>query len=598
MFIVQLTASIPALSVAEQQTIATISAVAPSLQTVAAVGLLRCSPGSVETSETDAGVRALVPIALTGTCAGAVQGALLGVASAGVISIIATAVLMRVRGISWMNAAAVTRCPGAMLGVCGFMQMGFVVCGSRLILLSSDATDTALGIIGVGLGATLPLVNICLAWGVISRRCYRIGLTQTARKESTRGGIWLRSVLLPEFELDTSTLPVSKAYSTLVGRSRLVGSVWAAVPVSQPLIMMVVVFVHGAGCSAVLIVAAVCMLLVAGVCHVWFRPHRILVSNYLQSCSMTLNGGMLLAGSKLTTDPQNPSALAATQYIAMAQVALSCVRLCHSVGAFLYMHRFRQASYMLVEPDGHEAVLENPQLPQPPTDDATNYPTFVFEYLVGSARRIKLHEEVNTPVVLPMLPILPISTTPTVQSQLSENRAQALSKPIATQRCEKLVKKPRNTEQLRTTTASTLKQQSPKKLQPSFFAATSKNTRPFHRDIVSTVLNNHRGYVPMELPYTVYWEEEEGQHQRTSIDSDDEELELHTTTTTTDTFDRHDSSYEISSDDGHGSSESSSTSRREVVGKNNTTNQLNDDDDSNCDDGGVDSNATHLMDIL
>ena len=66
------------------------------MQTVAAMSLLRCSPGDSATVETDSTIRALVPVALSGTCAGAVQGAMLAVAAVGVICAVATLIVMRV----------------------------------------------------------------------------------------------------------------------------------------------------------------------------------------------------------------------------------------------------------------------------------------------------------------------------------------------------------------------------------------------------------------------------------------------------------------------------------------------------------------------
>eukprot|EP00658_Telonema_sp_P-2_P044238 TRINITY_DN32092_c0_g1_i1.p1 TRINITY_DN32092_c0_g1~~TRINITY_DN32092_c0_g1_i1.p1 ORF type:complete len:220 (-),score=45.26 TRINITY_DN32092_c0_g1_i1:120-779(-) len=83
---IALDAPLPPLTIAEQQAVAVVSAISPGMQTVAAMTLLRCSPGNTATVETETTIRALVPVALSGTCAGAVQGAILAISMVGAVS--------------------------------------------------------------------------------------------------------------------------------------------------------------------------------------------------------------------------------------------------------------------------------------------------------------------------------------------------------------------------------------------------------------------------------------------------------------------------------------------------------------------------------
>ena len=149
----------------ERTVVAITAFAAADLQTVAAIGMLRCSPGSDEDVESEAGIRALVPVALSGTCAGAVQGALLAIGAAGVLSVMAMSIVKTVKKLSWVEAAAMVRCPGVVIAVWAFVQMGLVVCGARL---TTGGSDVVLGVVGVLAGALLPIMCIGLAWGVVS----------------------------------------------------------------------------------------------------------------------------------------------------------------------------------------------------------------------------------------------------------------------------------------------------------------------------------------------------------------------------------------------------------------------------------------------
>jgi hypothetical protein len=176
--------------------------------------------------------------------------------------------------------------------------------------------------------------------------------------------------------------------------------------------MLFVVFAQGIACDVLLIIAGVLMFLVAAVCHIWFRPHGVFISNILQAAATLLNACLLLiGGAVLVRDPLNPTALSAYVAIAMMQLILSIIRLCHAGGVFTYMYCFRRSMYVRVEPDG-QGNINNP----PPTIDDGDLgggtqsvqmldfndghdkmravtckskgddglpPTFVFEYLIG-----------------------------------------------------------------------------------------------------------------------------------------------------------------------------------------------------------------------
>ena len=341
------------LGVGEQTAIAVGAMVAADLQTVAAIGMLRCTPGSDEDVESEAGIRALVPVALSGTCAGAVQGALLAIGVAGILSGVAICAVKAVKkDVGWMEAAARARCPGIVIAVWAFVQMGLVVCGARLATADGGGADVVLGVVGVVVGAILPAVCVCLARGVVSRRCYRLAQVPDAVAGRHKMVVWARSVFLPSYELDTDVYPVSKAFSTVVGRTRRPSCLWAGLPAMQPVVMLLVVFVRGELCSVFLIVAGVAMLLMGALCHVLFRPHRIVAANYLQGFAMALNAAMLFIASKLVGDPLDTGALGANAAIAMIQVGLSVCRFAHNMCYLGYMRLYEKTTLTVCGADG------------------------------------------------------------------------------------------------------------------------------------------------------------------------------------------------------------------------------------------------------
>ena len=501
---VALLAPPPVLTTAERAAIATVSAGSADLQTVAAIGLLRCSPGAEEDVETDAGVRALVPVALSGTCAGAVQGAFLAIGVAALASVCVTLVVMRVRGVGWTAAAAVTRCPGLVIAVWAFVQMGLVVCGARLV----TGNSLVLGAAGVAAGGALPVVCVALTWGVVSRRCYR--LAQTPKAAAGRSGlvVRLRSLLLPSYELDGDAHPVSKAYSAVVGRSRRPSCLWSALPVMQPVVMLLVVFVQGAMCSTSLIVAGVVLLLLGAVCHMLFRPHRILAANHLQGGAMALNAAVLIVASKLVSDPLDLSAVGANRAIAMIQVGLSVSRMAHTVGTVVYMRLFGTAVFQLCDPSYENMV--GPDSDDSPTT-SLSIPSVapVFEYISPCSqyttnrrkRRVVVEEDLLAPL------------TPVVVDDPHHQQPQPDEEELVSHRSTTPILSDRGSVDDDTPPAPPPASAPPKK------KVAKKTNTQFSESIISTVVGNHKGYVPMERPYTMLWESDDD-------DLDDDDLNL------------------------------------------------------------------------
>jgi hypothetical protein len=258
--------------------------------------------------------------------------------------------------------------------------MGLVVCGARLATSDSSGSrsssgDVVLGVVGVVAGGLLPFVCVFLAWGVVSRRCYRLAQVPEAVAGRSRVVVWARSVLLPSYELDAEVYPVSKAFSTVVGRTRRPSCVWAGLPVIQPINMMLVAFAHGSLCNIMLIVTGVTMLLVCALCHVLFRPHRIVASNYLQGFAMALNAVVLFIASKLVGDPLNVAALDANSTIAMIQVALSVCRFVHTASYLVYMKLYGGKTLAVVSAADDDG-LSDPLSPSAASPDTPITPVF------------------------------------------------------------------------------------------------------------------------------------------------------------------------------------------------------------------------------
>ena len=337
-FNVELGASPAPLSEGEKTAIAVVSAVSVDLQTVAAVGLLRCTPGSLGEAESEAAIRGLVPVALSGSCVGAIQGALLSIGVACVAIVCVTGIWKGVRGRSWLEAAAVVRCPGMVLSVWASMQMGLVVCGGRLVTSNGiiGGGDRLLGAVGLAVGAVLPLLSVGVTYLFVSRRCYRLIQTAEAVTSTSSKAVWLRSLMLPSYELDTVAFPASSAFSTVVGKFRRPSCLWAGLPQTQPLVMLLAIFSTTTTCTPTLVVAGVVTLVGGAVCHAGLQPNRVHFTNYVQGVAIGLNACVLMIAARLVQDPLDEAALGANRALSMVQVGVSGVRLAHMAGSFVY----------------------------------------------------------------------------------------------------------------------------------------------------------------------------------------------------------------------------------------------------------------------
>ena len=504
-----------ALGEKERIAIAAASMASADLQTVAAIGLLRCTPGSDDDVESEAGVRALVPIALSGTCAGAVQGALLGVCVALLVSVGATCAVKAVRGVGWAQAAATTRCPSLMLSVWGFLQMGFVVCGARLLTApEEDGGDVVLGGVGVVVGGVLPGVYVLLAWTVVSRRCYRLAQVPGAVAGRHGAVVWARGTWLPSYELDSAVYPVSRAHSVVVGRTRRASPLWAGLSVIQPVAMLLVVFVQGTSCSVMLIIAGV-VLAMLGCVHAVFRPHRMVGSNYLQAVAMLLNACILFVASSLVRDPLNIPALDSNRAISMLQVGLSVCRLSLSVGSFVYMRLYRKTVFARCNEDGVLKDEEDGSLPTPVFDvRGSLYGRCCGVCMQHSSDSLLLSQVVSQPaldtdLVIPSAPHAACSQPPPPPSpRLPDTPPYQPPTDTAPNR--------KATKHADPVPRSTSSKAAPSALSSMF--APKTNTQ-FADSIISTVMNNHRGYIPMERPYSMLWEGDPAED-----DDDDDEL--------------------------------------------------------------------------
>ena len=391
-FSMRLAAPPPALPSGDRDAIASISPVSTNLQVIAAVGLLRCSPGATFSVETEAGVRALVPMALSGTCRGAVQGALLAISLAFVLNLLLTILLKVLKGINWFDAAAISQFPGATLFLWGFLQMGLVVCGGRLMTNIDDAVgnysvkDAHLGQVGVVLGVAVPFLYIAVTWAFVSRRCYHIRETtppaastvegepqpQPLTEQPTRLNTFIVETFVPKFELDMSLYPSSKAYSFVVGWSRFASSLWVALPTTQPMLMLFVVFVYGEACEALLTITGLFLVAVGVICYIIARPYRTTIDNYVQGVAVLVNGAILFIAAKLVTDPTSRLAKDANRALSFVQMALSFLQGGFSVYSFYFMmfrrpSRFERVGALLVSGGDYDVTNMRFRPEQPPS---------------------------------------------------------------------------------------------------------------------------------------------------------------------------------------------------------------------------------------
>lgn len=165
----------------------------------------------------------------------------------------------------------------------------------------------------------------------------------------------VRDLVLPTHELDYERFPVSKAYWTLVGRWRQPSSLWAALPVAQPTILLTVVFVEGALCSVALFIAATFMLVLGVGAHIALRPQRIALSNLVQGTAFILNAATLMVSGLLVGNPIDGTIMGASRSLAKVQLAVTVVQIIHDASVALYMHRF--ASYTMYRLENDDFIV-------------------------------------------------------------------------------------------------------------------------------------------------------------------------------------------------------------------------------------------------
>ena len=321
------------------------------LQTVAAMGMLGCAPRGADSGESD-NVRALVPVSLGDTCEDAVWGALVTMAGVGALSGVAVLVHRRIKGLPWTQTCAALFSPSIFLQAWGMLQMGLVVCGGRLVQQGS----VVVGAVGLLAGLAIVPCYMFLAERVISRRCYRLGLSGGApRNRAVRAVMF---VMLPRYELNKEEMPACKAFTVVVGRTRYRWSGWAGLWVMQPVVMLLCVFAKGELCLGMYIAAAACLGLL-GLMHVIVRPHRTLLPNLLTCVALFINGGLVLVGSMLAYDPLDPVLRDVSYHLSLAQTGLTAIRTIITGCTFVLMRVKRKSWFQAVSGDG--AVEDKPE---------------------------------------------------------------------------------------------------------------------------------------------------------------------------------------------------------------------------------------------
>ena len=491
-FYLSLDASSPALSEPERVVVAVVSAVSSNLQTVAAVGLLRCAPGSLANVESASGIRSLVPVALSGTCLGAVQGALLFIAMSAVVALGAVGIAMYLRGLRLIAAAALTRV-GLVFVVWAQLQMGLVVCGARLLL---GDTDKGLGALGVFVGAILPVVTVTLAYTVLSRRCYRVCQTEEALLAGPKYAVVARSLILPSFTLEDPSLPLSAAFSTVVGYCRRPSCLWAGLPYIQPVVMLLVSFSTQGLCSPTLISSGVFFFTIGAVAFAILQPSHTPILNIHHALSMALNASVLMIASKLVSSPLDATALAANQVVSMLQVGLAILKAVHMVGVVAYFRWIASKDiFRRCNPDG--------TLPE-----VTPEPVFDVQGVLFRERKLPSRRsfQLDVPMIAP-LPATPshgLATPPLTSSSthISSGHREDVQQGINVEN-----------DDLQPLEDDSLDDEYDMLVSDIDAAGVSAKRAKAQPSIQFTLINNHRGYVEMVRPYDMLYDEDDEQHQ-------------------------------------------------------------------------------------
>eukprot|EP00658_Telonema_sp_P-2_P024190 TRINITY_DN19712_c0_g1_i5.p1 TRINITY_DN19712_c0_g1~~TRINITY_DN19712_c0_g1_i5.p1 ORF type:complete len:399 (+),score=74.00 TRINITY_DN19712_c0_g1_i5:300-1496(+) len=338
------------MSLGEEITVAVVSG---SLG-AAGADLLACTPG--DGSSDAVNVRALVPVALSETCVGAIQGALLAILVALVVSGGVVAVVKQVKRLSWTGAAALTQFPSITLIVCAQLQMGLVVCGGKVMLAGQD--DVGLGAFGLVLGVGMFPAYPLLARLLVSRRCYRLALTEAAPGTHHTLARRVLTWTLPQYSLD-STITISRSFAHVVGRCRRPSPLWAGIATFQPIAMMFCVFAQSGYCAWMFSLTGL-VFIAAGMGTIAFRPHRIPLVNVISCVSLCLTGVVVGLSARLATTPLDANASSAVGALSMVQTAVTCVRVGHLLYAFTTV-RLRGSKWLKrVSPDGESNTNPKP----------------------------------------------------------------------------------------------------------------------------------------------------------------------------------------------------------------------------------------------
>lgn len=338
-------------------------------------------------------------------------------------------------------------------------------------------------VLGVGMFPAYPL----LAYLLLSRRCYRLALTDAAPGSDNTLVRCVLTWTLPQYSLD-SAVTISRSFAHVVGRCRRPSPLWAGIATFQPIAMLFCVFAQSGYCAWMFSITGL-VFIGAGLGTIGLRPHRIPFVNVISCVSLCLTGVVVGLSARLATTPLDANASSAVGALAMVQTAVTCVRVGHLLFSFTAV-RFRGSKWLKrVSPEG----------------DSTANPQPVFEITCCATRRtIQKEEDLDA---FPMLQ-MPQATQPSLTPAPRRISAPPpLPSPPAPP-------------------ASGLNSDAPPPPTPTVKRITRKFA--YESRIFDDLLDNHRrGYVPMELPYEVehYSSSDEEPPTAGSV-SDDLDLEL------------------------------------------------------------------------
>ena len=153
------------------------------------------------------------------------------------------------------------------------------------------------------------------------------------------------ALFLPTSTIDDSFHALSNACSTLVSRNRLPGAVWASLPYAVPLAMLPAVVAPAEQCVALLSVAGALHAALACV-HVVFRPHSILFVNACSATALVVTAVLVWCTAAIAHSPDAQAPRDIADYVGKFQIALTAVRLVHSVVVSVVLPLLMRAKLM------------------------------------------------------------------------------------------------------------------------------------------------------------------------------------------------------------------------------------------------------------